>query len=280
MTHRKPAAEASGHERWLVSYADFITLLFAFFVVMFATSQTDHSKASQVSESVKKALSQNQFSSLVSTVLGGTVDQKGSGNAMMRGPGGRQPVPVGVQSRPIPELESSLQILSKELDGEIKAGKIAISMQARGLVISFRQAALFPSGKNEIATDSYESVAKVAAAILRIPNPVRLEGHTDSVPIHNGRFRSNWDLSAARSIALLELLAGRFDVPDNRLSIAGYAENDPAADNTTEEGRARNRRVDIVILNSTGSQAEPSPMAKPSDPAEHPIQGSRPSAAR
>src|SRR5579863_5937871 len=142
MTHRKPAAEASGHERWLVSYADFITLLFAFFVVMFATSQTDHSKASQVSESVKKALSQNQFSSLVSTVLGGPVDHKGSGNAMMRGPGGRQPVPVGVQSRPIPELESSLQILSKELDGEIKAGKIAISMQARGLVISFRQAAL------------------------------------------------------------------------------------------------------------------------------------------
>ena len=282
MTHRKPSPESAGHERWLVSYADFITLLFAFFVVMFATSQTDHSKASQVSDSVKKALSQNQFSALVATVLGGTADQKGSGNAMMKGPGGRQPSPAPPASVPVPvpELQSSLQILSKELDGEIKSGKIEISMQSRGLVISFRQAALFPSGKNEIAPESYDSVGKVASAILRIPNPVRLEGHTDSVPIHNARYRSNWDLSAARSIALLELLAGRFDVPDSRLSIAGYAENDPAADNTTEEGRARNRRVDIVILNSTGTKAEPAPIAQPSPAAERPIPGSRPSAAR
>ncbi len=280
MTHRKSPPESSGHERWLVSYADFITLLFAFFVVMFATAQTDHSKARQVSESVNKALSQSQFSSLVATVLGGTVDQKGTGNAMMRGPGGRQPKPVGVENRSAPELLPTLRILSKELEGEIKSGKIEISMQARGLVISFRQAALFPSGKNEIGPESYQSVGKVASAILSIPNPVRLEGHTDSVPIHNGRFRSNWDLSAARSIALLELMAGRFDVPGSRLSIAGYAENDPAADNTTEEGRARNRRVDIVILNSNGSQGEPSPMPQPPAPVERPIQGSRPSAAR
>ena len=256
---RKKSHEHANHERWLVSYADFITLLFAFFVVMFASSQTDHAKVKQVSESVQKAFSQNQISAMVNAILGGTVDEKGPGNAMMHGPGGEKPLKPG--PNPTPELKQdllpSLRILTKQLAPEIASGKISISMQARGLVISFRQAALFPSGQTEIAPGSYDSVGKVAEAILRIPNQVRLEGHTDSVPIHNARFRSNWDLSAARSIALLELLVGRFHVPDARLSIGGYADNDPAADNSTEEGRAQNRRVDIVILNSFGMRDEP-----------------------
>jgi chemotaxis protein MotB len=98
---------------------------------------------------------------------------------------------------------------------------------------------------------------KVAAAIAKIPNPVRLEGHTDSRPIKTARFRSNWELSAARSIAILELLATRFNVPRTRLSIAGYADTAPVASNETEEGRGRNRRADIVILNEQGVMAEP-----------------------
>ncbi len=255
---RKRAHEHANHERWLVSYADFITLLFAFFVVMFASSQTDHAKAKQVSESVQKAFSQNQISAMVATILGGTVDNKGPGNAMMHGPGGTKLLKPARNPDPdAADLLPSLRVLTKELSPEIASGKISLSMQARGLVISFRQAALFPSGQTEITPDSFDSVGKVAEAILRIPNQVRLEGHTDSVPIHNARFRSNWDLSAARSIALLELLVGRFHVPDARLSIGGYADNDPAADNSTEEGRARNRRVDIVILNSNGMRDEP-----------------------
>ena len=104
----------------------------------------------------------------------------------------------------IAELLPSLQILSKELGSEIQAGKLQISMGARGLIISFTQAALFPSGEDEIAKDFYPGIQKIANAIQQVPNPVRLEGHTDSVPIHNSRFKSNWDLSAARSIALLE----------------------------------------------------------------------------
>ncbi len=268
---RKKSHEHANHERWLVSYADFITLLFAFFVVMFASSQTDHAKVKQVSESVQKAFSQNQISAMVNVILGGTVDNKGPGNAMMHGPGGAKLLKPGPNPAPEQDLMSSLKVLTKQLAPEIASGKISLSMQARGLVISFRQAALFPSGQTEIAPASYDSVGKVAEAILRIPNQVRLEGHTDSVPIHNARFRSNWDLSAARSIALLELLVGRFRVPDNRLSIGGYADNDPAADNSTEEGRARNRRVDIVILNSFGMRDEPerpkSASVAPSAPA-------------
>ncbi len=97
----------------------------------------------------------------------------------------------------------------------------------------------------------------MAAAIAKMPNPVRLEGHTDSTPINTPRFHSNWELSSARSIAILELLTGKFGVPRNRLSIAGYADTAPVASNDTEEGRARNRRADIVILNEQGVIAEP-----------------------
>lgn len=273
MRRKKPESHG-GHERWLVSYADFITLLFAFFVVMFASSQTDRARARQVSDSVKKAFETNDVKAVVQDILGGAVDLKGKGNAMHHGPGGAKqgtvadsvapvPPPPAVQSKetakPTREagLLASLGELTRRLAPEIKDGKIEINMEPRGLVISFHQAALFPSGEAVIPEKSAASVGKVAEAILRLPNPVRLEGHTDSVPIHNARFRSNWDLSAARSIALLELLENRFEVPADRLSIAGYADNDPAADNSTAEGRARNRRVDIVILNSTGVQAEP-----------------------
>jgi chemotaxis protein MotB len=128
------------------------------------------------------------------------------------------------------------------------------------LVVSFNQAALFNPGEDVISADAYEGLEKVAAAIAKMPNPVRLEGHTDSKPISTVRFRSNWDLSAARSIAILELLSTKFGVPRNRLSIAGYADTAPIASNETEQGRARNRRADIVILNEQGVIAEP---AKP-----------------
>src|SRR5262249_4035138 len=98
---------------------------------------------------------------------------------------------------------------------------------------------------------------KIAVAIAKIPNPVRLEGHTDSVPISTPRFHSNWELSAARSIALLEFLSGRFGVPRNRMSVAGDAGTAPRDSTDTEGGRGANRRVDIVVLNEQGSLGEP-----------------------
>jgi chemotaxis protein MotB len=155
------------------------------------------------------------------------------------------------------ELVPSLEVLSKELKAEIAAGKIQISMEPRGLVVSFTQAALFPSGEDAIAPEATPSLEKVAAAMIQIPNPVRLEGHTDSRPISTKRFRSNWDLSTARSIALLEILTTKFGVPAEHISVAGYGDTAPIASNDTEEGRARNRRVDIVILNEKGVVGEP-----------------------
>ena len=255
MARKKKHAEHPNHERWLVSYADFITLLFAFFVVMFATSQVDKAKAKQVSESVTQAFEGQKMTAMFVSMLGKS-NEKGK-PTLMRGPGGQQKAPEEKSASKLAELLPSLQVLSQELKTEIAAGRIQISMEARGLVISFKQAALFPSGGDVISLEAYTSLEKIASAIGKIPNPVRLEGHTDSRPISTARFRSNWELSAARSIALMEILSTRYGVPKERLSIAGYADTAPVATNDTEEGRALNRRADIVILNEQGIVAEP-----------------------
>ena len=136
-----------------------------------------------------------------------------------------------------------------------------VSLEARGLVVSLQQATFFPSGEDAIDPATYPSLEKVATAIRQLPNPVRLEGHTDAMPIHTTRFRSNWELSAARAIAVLDLLTGRFQVPVQRLAVAGYAETIPIASNETEQGRSRNRRVDIVILSRQQLVNEPAPLA-------------------
>lgn len=263
MTRKKKAAHAANHERWLVSYADFITLLFAFFVVMFASSQTDRAKVNQVSESVKKALEENQIATAIAGILGGTVDDKGKGNAQMRGPGGINKVIPQKATPPPPnaryaELVPSQQYLNVQLKEEIATGKVQVSMEARGLVVTLRESAFFPVGDDTLAESSYEMIGKIAAAIRSLPNPVRLEGHTDSIPIHNRRFRSNWELSAARAIAMLEILEHRYEMPPGKLAIAGYADSAPVDSNDTPEGRARNRRVDVVILNQQGMLSEPS----------------------
>ena len=273
MSRKKKHPEHPNHERWLVSYADFITLLFAFFVVMFATSQTDKVKAQQVSDSVKSALEGKSVAAAVAALLGGSVDKKGQGNAERRGPGGSKVFKPDAEKTPngqVVELLPSLNVLSKELEQEIKNGKLRISMGERGLTVSFQQAALFPSGEDVIAQEAYPTIAKIAAAMNQIPNPARLEGHTDSVPIHNSRFKSNWELSAARSIALMELLTDAFKVDRNKLSIAGYAETAPKDTNDTDEGRARNRRVDVVILNETGIKGEPARAVTAAEKAETP----------
>ena len=262
---RPKHAEHENHERWLVSYADFITLLFAFFVVMFASSQTDKSKAKQVSEAVEKALKEGSSVSIppaVAKVLGGTVDDRGQGNAQMHGPGGAQKAAKEEQPD-VMELGISLKMLSTQLADEIKEGKVEVSMTPRGIVVSLKQAAFFPSGTDAVDLTTMPTLQKVAGALKAVSNPVRIEGHTDSVPIHTARFRSNWDLSAARSIAIMEALSTHFEIAAERLSIAGYADTVPVADNATAEGRARNRRVDLVILNNYAlARTEPKQAAR------------------
>ena len=273
MARKKKHEGHANHERWLVSYADFITLLFAFFVVMFASSQTDKAKARAISESVSQALDKGGVQAMVHEVLGGTVDEKGSGNAQMKGPGGSEPknVPPPPPPSNAAELLPKLQYLSEALKAEIKAGKLEIKQEERGLVISLQQAAFFPSGDDTIDPQTFTAIDKIATLFRDSPNPIRLEGHTDSRPIHTERFHNNWELSAARGIAMLDLLSTRFGIPHQRLAVVGYADTVPKASNETEEGRARNRRVDIVILNQrVANPVTPEPVQPAKTPAAAP----------
>jgi chemotaxis protein MotB len=248
------------HDRWLVSYADFITLLFAFFVVMFASSQTNRAHAKAISDAVKKALKEGAVTPKVSAILGGTVDRNGTGNAMRRGPGGTRPQvrPEAASEAPqaVP-LTTPMRLLSDNLRQEISGGQVNLRLEDRGLVISLQTASVFPSGGDSISASAYPTIEKLATVLNKLPNPIRLEGHTDSLPINNWRFQSNWELSAARSIAMLRLLNERFGVNSQRMAVVGYADNASVDSNQTEEGRERNRRVDIVIVSDFGMRAEP-----------------------
>jgi chemotaxis protein MotB len=267
---RQPAPE--NHERWLVSYSDFITLLFAFFVVMFASSQADKGRAKAVSEAVTKALEDGKMPT-VASILGGTVYDKGKGSDQMKGPvvkikdskleddKSKEP------PKKLTELAPAMQTLAIELKTEIQKGKLQITLEPRGLVISLKEAAFFASGDDVIRPASYPIITKLAAVIVKLNNPVRLEGHTDSIPIKTPRFHSNWELSAARSIAMLELLSTKFGVELGRMAIVGYADTTPIDSNDTEEGRARNRRVDIVLVSPAGMRTEPVQVPPPAAPA-------------
>jgi chemotaxis protein MotB len=263
MARRKKHAEHENHERWLVSYADFITLLFAFFVVMFASGQTDKSKAKQVSESVKEALENGGISPAIAAILGGTIEDKGVGNAQRKGPGGSEAKSDPRREGSVQELGPALAKLTALLKSDIASGKIQVDLQARGLVVSLREAAFYASGDDQVLPHSFAMVEKLAAVVKTLPNPMRLEGHTDSVPISNARFRSNWELSAARGIRMLELLEARYGISAARMGVAGYADTIPVATNDTPEGRAKNRRVDVVLLNARGMQTEPAAKQAP-----------------
>jgi len=271
---RLKATAHENHDRWLVSYADFITLLFAFFVVMFASTQADKSKAKAVSESVRQALEHGQFSTAISVVLGrgkheSSTRQIAKGDERDVLP--LAPPPPAPQASPETparpaDLVQSLSTLRQGLDAELKSGKVQVRLEPRGLVITLQEAAFFASGNDALAPDSVPILSKIADVVREVPNQIRVEGYTDSIPIHNSRFRSNWELSTARSIAMLELLRQQFDIPPSRMIVAGYAENAPADDNSTAEGRARNRRVELVLLSAEGLKGEPQPAPAPAQP--------------
>jgi chemotaxis protein MotB len=243
-----------------------MTLLFAFFVVMFASTQADKSKAKAVSESVKEALEHGEFSSAISVMLGRGKHESSTAQVAKGDqkdvplPPAAPPSPPGTPPRPA-DLVQSLATLQKSLEAELKSGKVHVQLEARGLIITLQEAAFFSSGDDALSPNNMETLAKIAQVVHDVPNQIRLEGYTDSIPIHTSRFRSNWELSTARSIAMLELLQQRFDIPPARMTVAGYAENAPADDNSTAEGRAHNRRVDIVLLSAEGLKGEPQPKA-------------------
>ncbi len=278
MARKVKHPEHANHERWLVSYADFITLLFAFFVVMFATSHADKDKQKVVSAAVKDAINEGSFVTTVAGFLGKSKDNQDihlreakpyegapkepdkaekknqKKDATEKAPD--QPKPNAAQAAVV-ELLPSFQALTGDLQQEIADGKLDVSLEPRGLVVSMKEAAFFPAASDGINREAYPIIEKVADSIRKLKNPVRLEGHTDASPIRSKRFPNNWTLAAARSIAMLELLEKKFGINRANMAVAGYADTVPIGDNKTAEGRAKNRRVDIIILNQFGLTSEP-----------------------
>jgi chemotaxis protein MotB len=256
---RKHHEEHVNHERWMVSYADFVTLMFALFVAMYAIALKDHSSGKRVAESVRQAVTTGGLTSTVKVFLSKEKPKPGSsaGDAKkdLQTNNGDH---TTANTQPLPKVDPSLlepyKQLNEQLKKEIAAGAIRLRLESRGMVITLAEKAFFPSGDDSIYSTAYPSIERVAKVIGGLPNPVRLEGHTDAVPIHTARFNNNWELSTARSIAVLQLFENKYGLDASRFAVAGYAQNLPVAANDTEEGRARNRRVEIVIL---GRQSAP-----------------------
>ncbi|MBV9267749.1 MAG: OmpA family protein [Acidobacteriaceae bacterium] len=251
MAKRRKHEEHPNHERWMVSYADFVTLMFALFVAMYAIALKDHTSGKRVAESVRQAVATGGLASTVRVFLAKDPSAKngasaGTAKKDIQTAKGDPPAP------PVPKVDPSLlepfRRLKEQLKKQVDAGAIGLHLEARGLVITLEEKAFFASGDDDIYPQAYPSIERVASIVGELPNAVRLEGHTDSIPIHTARFKNNWELSTARSIALLQLFETKYGLDPKRFAVAGYAQNLPIASNDTEEGRTRNRRVEIVIL--------------------------------
>lgn len=255
---RKRSRHHGNHERWLVSYADFITLLFAFFVVLYASSQVDQRKVGKLSLAIQVAFQELGVFPASTTQIPldlsdpmpfSTVQaiQNVKHNAELQ----------SIASAPDDTLsgsddETDISTLQSELrealHNEIALHEVALHREREGLVISLRDFGFFDSGSATIKAESLSALDRIASILSIRTYKLRIEGHTDNVPIHTAHMASNWELSTARASAIVRVLIMDHHFPPDRLSAAGYSEYHPIASNLTAQGRAQNRRVDIVVL--------------------------------
>jgi chemotaxis protein MotB len=245
---RRALRSRVAQDRWLVSYADFITLLFGFFVVLYAFAKADQKKQMQVTASIDSA-----FRSLgifpdarrrpdAANVASDSTDKPAIPMNIVMGED------VLAPARVKDDLEQIRRELQQTLSNQVATHSVSIQMGRDGLVISLREAGFFASGSASPKPETLATLRQIAASLSRSPYDMRIEGHTDNIPIHNAEFDSNWELSAARATRIARLFLDLKAMPAERISAAGYAEFHPVASNDTADGRAQNRRVDLVIL--------------------------------
>jgi chemotaxis protein MotB len=253
MRRRRRTHPPLSHERWLVSYADFITLLFAFFTTMYAISTVDAQKLSKMVNSMQLALS--------------GVDARPV--RPPRAAPSDKPLPVAEDPRAsLVELQGQL---AARLKRQLETGNVSLDVDPRGLVVSIREAGSFASGSAELSEPARALLVEVGATLAELDHPIRVEGHTDDTPIRTSQYRSNWELSTARATSVITFLVATAGLEPRRLSAAGYGEFHPRTANDSAANRGLNRRVDLVVLNAASRAEEPSAAkAGPAPPRAEP----------
>ncbi len=247
MRSRVPRSRVS-HDRWLVSYADFITLLFAFFVVLYAFAKADQKKQAQVSTSIDSAFrALGLFPDAGLRANLGPSTKAGAEKAAMP-----MNIVMGEDVLSPAQVKADLNRLQRDLEqrlsNQVATHTVSIHMGRDGLVISLREAGFFMSGSADPRPETLPTLRRIAASLAHTPYDLRVEGDTDNIPIHTAQFDSNWELSTARATRIARAFLDLKALPPDRISAAGYAEFHPVAPNGTAEGRAENRRVDLVVM--------------------------------
>ena len=239
--------------RWVVSYADFVTMLLALFMIMFATSQFSDSKIKNVNNSIQKVFTPH------------SIKQENTSKIEVQNENETSNVKnVDTNKDPQSLFDNNGKSILDGGDGILEASKvmeqikqdikadtsIKVLKSNRGVVIRLNDTMLFDQGSAIIKPEAMSTLAKIADSFEKFQNPIVIEGHTDSMPISNDKFPSNWELSTARATNIIKYLTETKKFPPNRLSAVGYGEYMPIEDNNTPQGRAKNRRVDIIVLSS------------------------------
>ena len=267
MGRRKKQEDHVSHDRWLVSYADFITLLFAFFVVLYSSSQIDKRRVGSLALAIQVAFQElgvfdtsNTQIPLSDTEAIPFSQVQAVENSERTGDLTRAVQPMkGIltatpSSAPLKDVQTELE---KVLAPEIQKRVVDIKLHKEGLIVSLREMGFYESGSATMRPSAMGAIDRLAAVLSPRGEAIRIEGHTDNMPIHTAHFPSNWELSTARATELGKLLIYQYHFEPLRLSAAGYAEFHPVADNDTADGRARNRRIDLVILNPAIGEKTP-----------------------
>jgi chemotaxis protein MotB len=237
MARRQKRAEHDNHERWLISYADFVTLLFAFFVVMYSISSVNVGKYKTFSDSLNVAFDQNAKAIVNQSAQGSNkifID-KSTSELIVR------------QRKIQAQMKAVDENLKKVLAPLIAKGIVGVHRTTRGVVVDISASTLFKEGDERLQPGAAETLQQVAQLLSQESQSVEVEGHTDDVPIKTVQFPSNWELSAGRASSVVRMLVS-YGVAERRLAAVGMAANQPIVPNDTPEHRAKNRRVSITIL--------------------------------
>jgi chemotaxis protein MotB len=225
--------EEEGGEAWLLPYSDLMTLLLAVFIVLFAVSNIDKAKSEQMAAEFSEQMMNQSYNAASAVKV-------------------PDATPTGAAIQKIESEKDKMEALKAELDAKLEKDNLTASVKTsideRGLVISLNNAIFFDPGSAELKKDAEKTLLEIANTISVMNNYIRVEGHTDNVPMNSTVYRSNWDLSAARAANMVRLLTEHTTIPPERLIAVGYGEYRPVADNSTEEGRTKNRRIDIIVL--------------------------------